>query len=332
MENNKTIIKGEKGLRKSDVYGLFNLDNEIDFENYRIINPENTMKEKKRKSKIVLIIFLLVLSILSFKAINYLKDSNFSFSRYINKDKISSYKEYNYKNIKSKINFLETDISKINISNELILVNNKNRFNEKIENELIKYDSTSNQKNNLLNKRIIEPFEEMKRDCESETSDKLIINSGFRDVDRQNEIYKNSKNKNLVQKAGYSEHHTGLAIDLSGKTNNDKVIDFLENNSYKYGFIRRYPKDKVDITNINYENWHYRYVGLVHSTIMYNKNQCFEEYLDMFKNTNLYVEINDKKYYIYLERLENNKIFVPTSNKYNVSKVKNGYYLVTVML
>ena len=55
---------------------------------------------------------------------------------------------------------------------------------------------------------------------------------------------------------GTSEHQTGLAADITGK---QKVYDWLAENSWKYGFILRYPEDKIDITGITYEPWHFRY-------------------------------------------------------------------------
>jgi len=56
----------------------------------------------------------------------------------------------------------------------------------------------------------------------------------------------------------------GLALDINaeeGKSSNDEVYMWLNENSYKYSFILRYPFDKVKITGVNYEPWHYRYVG-----------------------------------------------------------------------
>lgn len=82
---------------------------------------------------------------------------------------------------------------------------------------------------------------------------------------------------------GTSEHQIGLAVDISvedgsGQAASD-VWQWLRENSYKYGFILRYPEDKTDITGISYEPWHYRYVGKETAEEIYRQGVCLEEYL-----------------------------------------------------
>ena len=84
-------------------------------------------------------------------------------------------------------------------------------------------------------------------------------------------------------RAGSSEHQTGLAVDIntaSSRANfqNTKEYKWLINNSYKYGFIERYPKGKTNITGYKYEPWHYRYVGIEAASIIHEKGITFEEY------------------------------------------------------
>ena len=88
-----------------------------------------------------------------------------------------------------------------------------------------------------------------------------------------------------------SEHHTGLGIDLN--VNRDGAISYVESDEgcqwfrekcQEYGFILRYPKDKVHLTGINHESWHYRYVGVPHAQIMEDLNLCLEEYTDYVKS------------------------------------------------
>ena len=50
-------------------------------------------------------------------------------------------------------------------------------------------------------------------------------------------------------------------------------------NAEKYGFILRYGKDKIDITGIMYEPWHFRYIGVENAKIINSKNMCLEEYI-----------------------------------------------------
>ena len=79
---------------------------------------------------------------------------------------------------------------------------------------------------------------------------------------------------------GTSEHQTGLAMDITGS---QKLYDWLAENSWKYGFILRYPDDKIDITGIIYEPWHFRYVGRDFAKDIYESGLCLEEYLELLK-------------------------------------------------
>jgi len=81
---------------------------------------------------------------------------------------------------------------------------------------------------------------------------------------------------------GTSEHQLGIAIDInadSEKSTNQIVYKWLADNSYKYGFILRYPEDKTELTGIQYEAWHYRYVGEEVAREIYALDMCLEEYL-----------------------------------------------------
>ena len=101
-----------------------------------------------------------------------------------------------------------------------------------------------------------------------------------------------------------SEHRTGLCVDFfipsvmyelenyghEGKFPNDvgfaetETFTWLKENSWKYGFILRYPEDKVDITGYSYESWHYRFVGFDVASIIHQTGLCYEEYLEIFGN------------------------------------------------
>jgi len=86
-----------------------------------------------------------------------------------------------------------------------------------------------------------------------------------------------------VAPPGTSEHQLGIAVDINADNTisaEEEVYNWLAQNSYKFGFIRRYPADKTEITNVINEPWHYRYVGLEAATAIYNQGLCLEEYLD----------------------------------------------------
>ena len=76
---------------------------------------------------------------------------------------------------------------------------------------------------------------------------------------------------------GTSEHELGLAVDINGASYD--LYIWLQQNSWRYGFIQRYPEDKTAITGISHEPWHYRYVGKEAAGEIYESGLCLEEYL-----------------------------------------------------
>ena len=133
---------------------------------------------------------------------------------------------------------------------------------------------------------------------------KPVICSAYRSFQRQKELYEKKcqyyQNKRFsfdiaqklasqwVAKPGCSEHQTGLALDivsvdyqqLDEKQEQTQEQQWLMLNSWRYGFILRYPKGKQSITHVNYEPWHYRYVGKIAATEIYNRQITLEEYVE----------------------------------------------------
>lgn len=88
--------------------------------------------------------------------------------------------------------------------------------------------------------------------------------------------------KKWVNPVGYSEHQTGLAMDINAdgvNSTGEEVFTWLKEHAWEYGFILRYPDGKTDITGTDYEPWHYRYVGKDAAKEIYKKGLCLEEYL-----------------------------------------------------
>lgn len=110
---------------------------------------------------------------------------------------------------------------------------------------------------------------------------KSYINSGYSYID----AYKESSA--VVTVPGASEHQIGISLDIICDTYSQLNEGFgetdagrwLVNNSFKYGFILRYPKDKEDITGIIYEPWHFRYVGVEAATVIHDNNITLEEFV-----------------------------------------------------
>ncbi|MBQ7117902.1 MAG: M15 family metallopeptidase [Clostridia bacterium] len=124
------------------------------------------------------------------------------------------------------------------------------------------------------------------------------VRSGYRSGEKQEDIFENKyaayraegysrkEAKRLTEKwvaePGMSEHESGLAVDINPdrEKSGDEVYEWLNINAHRYGFIKRYPEDKTDITGISNEPWHYRYVGEKAAKVMKEKNLCLEEYIE----------------------------------------------------
>ncbi len=89
---------------------------------------------------------------------------------------------------------------------------------------------------------------------------------------------------------GTSEHQTGLCVDMHNMPSAQKAFadqpayEWLRDNSWKFGFILRFPEDKQDITGITFEPWHYRYVGRYHAYKIWSSGMCLEEYVEAMEN------------------------------------------------
>ena len=133
-----------------------------------------------------------------------------------------------------------------------------------------------------LARECYEAMERMFAAAEAENMNGFIVTSGYRTYARQAEIFAQSE-PGKAQEPGASEHQTGLAFDVTAETNggfeSTPQYGWLMNHAHEYGFIQRYPANKVDETGISYEPWHYRYVGAEAATIIRNENLTLEEFI-----------------------------------------------------
>ena len=173
-------------------------------------------------------------------------------------------------------------------SNLIVLDNNENNFHKYIDpssKPMVRNDIIPDL-NNLL--------EESKKYGFS-----IIVDSGYRSYEYQKSVLKKFIEKygydkaiKLVAPPGASEHQTGLCFDIAYLYNNifdddvkeeDEEFKWLLENSYKYGFILRYPKGKENITGYNFEPWHFRYVGKNLAKHLYDNDYTLEEYYQKIK-------------------------------------------------
>lgn len=161
----------------------------------------------------------------------------------------------------------------------------------------------------------------MIKDANKKEINDFVIRSAYRSYNDQRSIYTSYLNKfkkgyphdyisvttRYVQKPGMSEHQTGLAIDISSKSRNNYSsfeqtthYKWLKQNSWKYGFIIRYPKDKTKITGISFEPWHLRYVGRPLAELLYKNNWTLEEFTNyVTKNKFMIFKTYQGKYYLF---------------------------------
>ncbi|MEI3499694.1 MAG: M15 family metallopeptidase [Bacilli bacterium] len=173
----------------------------------------------------------------------------------------------------------------------MVLVNKLNRLQSNyVPHDLEQISLNYATNNKFLRKEAKENFEKLSSDAKK-IGYSIIAVSAYRDYDYQENLFNNyvkEKGENYAlkcsAKAGHSEHQTGLSVDVMGSNNDydqfekSKEFDWMKNNSYKYGFILRYPKGKEYITGFKYEPWHYRYVGKDIASIIYTEGITLEEY------------------------------------------------------
>lgn len=156
----------------------------------------------------------------------------------------------------------------------------------------------------LVDSRIKGPLEQM-LDAAAEAGHRLVICSAYRDQEKQAGLLEaraaqlersgmtsreaRREAGRQLETPGSSEHHTGLAVDIVGA--DYQVLDegqamtqearWLAGHCAEYGFILRYPEDKEEITGIDYESWHFRYVGKQAARFIQENRLCLEEFLEM---------------------------------------------------
>ena len=162
------------------------------------------------------------------------------------------------------------------------------------------------------------------------------VNSGYRSEKEQKQLFKQMGDQ-YAMPAGFSEHNTGLSVDIGStlmEMSKAPEGEWLQKNSWQYGFILRYPKSKTEITGIRYEPWHFRYVGLPHSAIMQQKNLVLEEYLDELKEKrSMTVKVGNQRYELFYYLVsEDTTVQVPAKGRYEVSGDNHGGVIVTVVL
>ena len=242
----------------------------------------------------------------------------------------------------------------------LILVNNDNEYNFDANADVIKLVSMNEEHHSSFSiynelevgSVMMNALNNMFDDFYNATGNNQVrIISAYRSYDYQSDLYDSKVEEVGSQKAaewaalpGFSEHHTGMAVDIAiadgegAKTfTTEGDYGWVATNCYKYGLVNRYDESKKDITGIMDEPWHYRYVGIPHAYIMYNNNLCLEEYIEnlkyySYKGEHLKVTVDNGTNYeiYYVKGSFRNGLPVPKNYNYEISGNNVDGFVVTV--
>lgn len=206
-------------------------------------------------------------------------------------------KEQDNKNNSPKENNNE-EKNNLNIDDwKLVLVNYENALPENFEIELANIDKTRK-----FDSRAISYLNDMLKAMRKDGIENVWVQSAYRSIEYQKGLYNDKINSYIklgktreeaekltlekINRPGTSEHNLGLSVDFNYVDytfDETKGFKWLQENAENYGFILRYKKEKEDITKIDYEPWHWRFVGLENAKKMNELDMCLEEYIEYRK-------------------------------------------------
>ncbi len=191
---------------------------------------------------------------------------------------------------------VEEKIEPTYVFDSIIIVNKKHRLDKSyVPENLVRYGKTGY----YLTQETVDALKTM-LDAAKEDGISIVLTSAYRTYARQETLFKQEVNKykkygddaerragQVVAPPGASEHQLGTTVDLrdpkSTKFSEFKYTEqseWIKENCAKYGFIIRYPEGKTDITDIIYEPWHLRYLGVEYAKKITESGLCLEEWLD----------------------------------------------------
>lgn len=181
---------------------------------------------------------------------------------------------------------------------KLTLVNQDNRLPEDYEMELANIDNLRK-----FDSRAIDELKDMIEAVRHDGITNIWVQSAYRDEDLQEKLFNDKiaeyeragKSREeaerltlqVINRPKTSEHNLGLAVDfnyVNEEFDETKAFKWLQENAEDYGFILRYRKDKEEITKVDYEPWHWRYVGVENAKEINRLDMCLEEYVEYLQN------------------------------------------------
>ena len=234
-------------------------------------------------------------------------------------------------------------------SGQLLLVNNENRYTFPTGVSLLNiYDNMTLKPNGSTIYRPVSPDYKLEAEAlaalnammykhyEFDETATFAISSAYRTLEDQEAL-------NSSVQAGYSDHHTGYCVAIQyGDRSNLESNHWIYQNCYKFGFVIRYPEGKESITGVSDYKHCLRYVGVAHATYMYQNGLCFEEYIELLKNSysssakRLSIAAADgytyEVYYTPTSGQEVVTLDLPSNYNYTVSGDNRSGFIVTVKM
>ena len=234
----------------------------------------------------------------------------------------------------------------------LVLVNNTHVYTfpnsgidhlGKINDKRVSHDPRVYQQSGLsayMEKTALDALDQMLVDFHAATGlDNVVLKYAYRSAEEQQALVDGGASTQV----GYSDHHTGMGIQLAYLRNSnnyslstDEAYNWLFENCHKYGFVIRYPETKADITGVSDYTDYFRYVGVAHATYMKANDLCLEEYVTLLKGYTddkpLKINGADGRYYeVWYVAVEGSAtVKHPTNYAYTVSGTNDGGVVVTV--
>jgi len=231
---------------------------------------------------------------------NYIDIINNKYYKENNFDAYIEYKNYHYKtsiedtiaivNTHANLGWYEAEYTSATNNEFLVIANKFYKLPDDYKrDDLINTNLAYSYYGNQAAKVVMDEFDIMYNDIKNALNVHLMINSSYRSYEYQEQLYNAFKRTSQAYadkqaaRPGHSEHQTGLVLNISSKENPNNTFDdseefkWLKENSYKYGFIQRYPEDKVHITGFS-ETWLFRYVGKEVAKIIHDEGITFDEY------------------------------------------------------
>ncbi|WP_298702390.1 D-alanyl-D-alanine carboxypeptidase family protein [uncultured Ruminococcus sp.] len=242
---------------------------------------------------------------------------------------------------------------------DLILVNDANAYVDNNASEIVSiYDKKTEHYHvsgteTSLRETAVDALNRMLEDFYvAKNHSDIIVISGYRTKDQQQKLYDEDlaqtgeSTSTRVALPGHSEHESGYSLDVSlyedgVQSDYDGTGDYswIDENCDHYGYILRYAADKAEITGIQAEPWHYRYVGEPHATYMKENNLCLEEYLTQLKDytsdnrlqiVNWDGEIYEVYYVAADMAADSTYVLVPPDQDYTISGNNSDGFIITV--